>query len=93
MIYSKDIEEFNIRVNAEIYRLETMRKELELQLSELLILNKSLVDTEEFFSEIDEQLRDLRDIKLEANVRYNQQFIGNDLTSIKNYIKSKKARV
>ena len=85
MIHSKDIEEFNIIVNDEIYRLETMRKELELQLSELLILNKNLVDTEEFFSEIDEQLRYLRDIKLEANIRYNQQFIGNDLTSIKNY--------
>ena len=93
MITKIENELFNIEVDALIYKYETLKKELEAEIIQNVIEGKNTVSTEMHFKELNRQIAELKDIKLEGNCRYNEQFIGNDLTSIKNYIKSKKKAI
>ena len=93
MITKKDIEIFNIEVDARIYKLEALKSELELELINNIMEGKDATGVQYQFDNIKAEIKDLKDIKLDANCKYNEQFIGNDLTSIKNYIKSKKQAI
>ena len=90
MITIRENELFNIEVDALIYKYEMIKKELEAEIIQNVIEGKDTIPTEKHFKELNEAIAELKDIKLEGNCRYHEQFIGNDLTSIRNYVNSKK---
>lgn len=92
MINKLQITNFNIEVDAKIYALEVVRNELELSILNALIEGIEISDTQNQFNSIEKQIKDLKDIKLDANIRYNNQFVGNEMSSIKAYSESKMAR-
>lgn len=50
-------------IDDRINRLKTIKKDLEFELSELLILNKALVDTDSFFKDINDEIYLLENLK------------------------------
>lgn len=50
-------------IDDRINRLKTIKKDLEFELSELLILNKALVDTNSFFKDINDEIYLLENLK------------------------------
>ena len=50
-------------IDDRINRLKTIKKDLEFELSELLILNKALVDTDSFFKDINDETYLLENLK------------------------------
>ena len=93
MITKKEIERFVIEIDARIYKIEVLKKELETEIINHVLAGKDTVETDKHFKALNNELKDLKDMKLEAICRDREQFIGNDLTSIKNYIKSKKQAI
>ena len=50
-------------IDDRINRLKIIKKDLEFELSELLILNKALVDTDSFFKDINDEIYLLENLK------------------------------
>ena len=92
MITKKEIERFVIEIDARIYKIEVLKKELETEIINNVLAGKDTEETDKHFKALNNELKDLKDMKLEAICRYREQFIGNDLTSIRNYVKSCKEK-
>lgn len=91
MITKQDIAIINMEINAKIYTFEKLKEDYELQ-----ILNRLMegLNVDMFIgkvTEINKHIEGLKDIKLDANLKYNQQLINGDLSSIKSYGEKRKA--
>ena len=72
MITKKDIEIFNIEVDARIYKLEVLKSELELELINNIMEGKDATGVQYQFDNIKAEIKDLKDIKLDANCKYRE---------------------